>query len=200
VKIQERYLTPNIFSRSGRPLASVRGIVVHWVANPGSSAIANRNYFESLKDQPQANQGQRRMGRYASAHFIVGLESEVIQCLLETEMAYHVGGTWYAPLALKRLSAYPNNCTLGIELCHPTELDEAGNKIKDGALWRGEFLPATLDAAAELIKELLERYSLGKDDIYRHYDITGKNCPRYFVKNEEKWIEFVNGIGNGGNG
>jgi N-acetylmuramoyl-L-alanine amidase len=194
VNIQEHYLTPNIFSRPGTLLGKVRGIVVHWVANPGSSAIVNRNYFESLKNQPQATREQRNNARYASAHFIVGLEGEVIQCLLETEMAYHVGANKYSPLALKRLSAYPNSCTLGIELCHPAELDEAGNKIKNGALWRGEFLPATLDAAISMIKELLERYSLGREDIYRHYDITGKDCPRYFVKNEGKWIDFLNAI------
>jgi N-acetylmuramoyl-L-alanine amidase len=191
MNIPERYLTPNIFSRPGRPLASVRGIVVHWVANPGSSADANWNYFDSLKNQPQATREQRYSGRYASAHFIVGLEGEVIQCLLETEMAYHVGAVQYSPLALKRLSAYPNNCTLGIELCHPAELDKAGNKIKNDTLWRGEFLTATLDAAISLIKELLERYSLGREDIYRHYDITGKDCPRYFVRNKEKWIDFL---------
>jgi N-acetylmuramoyl-L-alanine amidase len=192
VNIQERYLTPNIFSHPGRPLASVRGIVVHWVANPGSSAIANRNYFDGLKNQPQATREQRYSARYASAHFIVGLEGEVIQCILETEMAYHVGAAQYSPLALKPLSAYPNNCTLGIELCHPAELDGAGNKMKNDALWRGEFLPVTLDAAIILIKELLDRYGLGREDIYRHYDITGKDCPRYFVRNEGAWVEFLN--------
>jgi N-acetylmuramoyl-L-alanine amidase len=191
VNLQERYLTQNIFSRPGRPLASVKGIVVHWVANPGSSAMANRNYFESLKEQPQATAEQKQNARYASAHFIVGLEGEAIQCLLETEMGYHVGAASYNPLAVKRLSSYPNNCTLGIELCHPAELDAAGKKITNPGLWAGEFLPQTLDAASELIKELLERYRLGSEDIYRHYDITGKDCPRYFVKNEGAWLDFL---------
>jgi N-acetylmuramoyl-L-alanine amidase len=156
--------------------------------------MANRNYFENLKSQPQATAEERNKGLYASAHFIVGLEGEIIQCLLEDEMAYHVGAVRYSPLALQRLSAYPNNCTLGIELCHPAELDKDGNKIKDSGLWRGEFLPQTLAAAAELITELLERYSLGKDTIYRHYDITGKDCPRYFVKNQDKWSNFLESL------
>jgi N-acetylmuramoyl-L-alanine amidase len=153
--------------------------------------MANRNYFESLAGQPQETAEQKQNARYASAHFIVGLEDEVIQCLLENEMGYHVGAASYMPLAVKRLSSYPNNCTLGIELCHPAELDAAGKKITNSALWVGEFLPRTLDTASELIKELLERYSLGSEDIYRHYDITGKDCPRYFVTNEEKWINFL---------
>jgi N-acetylmuramoyl-L-alanine amidase len=182
MNIQERYLTRNIFSRPGTPLGKVRGIVVHWVANPGTGAIANRNYFESLKSQPQATAGQRNKGRYASAHFIVGLEGEVVQCLLEDEMAYHVGAVEYSPLALRRLSAYPNSCTLGIELCHIN--------------WEGEFTKETLRAAKELIAELCERYSLTAKDVYRHYDITGKDCPRYFVKNEDKWSNFLESLEN----
>jgi N-acetylmuramoyl-L-alanine amidase len=191
VNIQERYLTQNIFSRPGIPLTSVKGIVVHWVANPGSSAMANRNYFENLKSQPQETKADRDKGRYASAHFIVGLEGEIVQCLLETETGYHVGAARYSKLAVQNLSTYPNNCTLGIELCHPAELDATGKKITNDALWRGEFLPQTLEAATELIKELLERYSLGSENIYRHYDITGKDCPRYFVRNEDEWVKFL---------
>ena len=113
MEIEKRLLTLNPFSRPGKPLIGVYGIVVHWVGNANSSAVANRNYFESLKDQ------KNNEGRYASAHYIIGLLGEVIQCLPEEEIAYHVGANKYTPNALKYLSSYPNNCTLGIELCHP---------------------------------------------------------------------------------
>jgi N-acetylmuramoyl-L-alanine amidase len=57
------------------------------VANPGTSALQNRNYFEGLKSQslndPKAV--------FASAHFIVGLQGEVLQCLSLDEMVYHMG-------------------------------------------------------------------------------------------------------------
>ncbi|GHV90457.1 amidase [Spirochaetia bacterium] len=170
MQIKEKYLTINPFSRPGKSLVAVKGIVLHWVANPKTSAEANRNYFENLK--------VGKDGRYASAHFIIGIDGEVIQCLLETEVGYHVGANKYTERALKELSTYPNNCTLGIELCH-----------KD---WEGEFTRETLQAARELILELCERYKLGRQNVYRHYDITGKDCPKYFVTHEDQWEQFLN--------
>ena len=58
-------LTVNPYSRPGTALTQVNGIVIHYTANPGATAIANRNYFENLKDTHTTK---------ASAHFIVGLE------------------------------------------------------------------------------------------------------------------------------
>ena len=42
-------LTVNPYSRPGTALTQVNGIVIHYTANPGATAIANRNYFENLK-------------------------------------------------------------------------------------------------------------------------------------------------------
>ena len=39
-------LTVNPYSRPGTALTQVNGIVIHYTANPGATAIANRNYFE----------------------------------------------------------------------------------------------------------------------------------------------------------
>ena len=41
-------LTVNEYSRPGTELAQVNGIVVHYTANPGTTAEQNRSYFESL--------------------------------------------------------------------------------------------------------------------------------------------------------
>jgi N-acetylmuramoyl-L-alanine amidase len=129
MNIQREFLTVNPFSRPGQKLSGVKALVIHWVANAGSTARANRNYFESLRSQSLNNAG----AIYASAHFIVGLEGEVIQCIPGEEMAYHVGAKTYTPEALGRLGHDPNDCTVGIELCHPKA---------DGA-----FTPETVDAA-----------------------------------------------------
>jgi N-acetylmuramoyl-L-alanine amidase len=99
---------------------------------------------------------------------------------LENEVGYHVGAQKYTDKALWELSAYPNNCTIGIELCHKN--------------WDGEFTPETLKAAKELILELCERYNLGRTNVYRHYDITGKECPRYFVAHEDQWVNFLESL------
>ena len=63
MKITENFLTVNKFSRPGIKLEKVTKIAVHYVGNPGSSAIANRNYFEN----------QKNGGTYVSAHFVIGL-------------------------------------------------------------------------------------------------------------------------------
>jgi N-acetylmuramoyl-L-alanine amidase len=172
MSIQEKILTMNKYSRPGTPLQAVKGIVIHWVANPKTTAEQNRNYFEGLKTGKD--------DRYASAHFIIGLEGEVVQCLLENEVGYHVGAQKYTDRALRELSAYPNNCTIGIELCHTN--------------WEGEFTDKTIMAAHELTRELCERYNLGRNNVYRHFDITGKECPRYFVTHEDQWVNFLKNL------
>lgn len=165
-------LTVNPFSRPGQKLQEVKGVVIHWVANPGTSAQANRNYFESLKRQKKKDGA-----RYASAHFIIGITGDVLQCLPIDEVAYHVGAWKYRDGIEYRLSSYPNNCTIGIELCHKN--------------WTGAFTEETLASAIVLTATLLKQFSLNpQTDLYRHFDITGKDCPRYFIGNLGAWIDF----------
>ena len=164
VNIQRTLLTVNPFSRPGKKLAGVQGIVLHWVGNAGSSALANRNYFESLKWQSLSDAA----AQYASAHFIVGIKGEVLQCIPATEMAYHVGAKRYTTEALGRLGPYPNTSTLGIELCHPDA--------------SGKFTEATRAQAVHLCAVLCRQHGLDPmRALWTHYGITGKYCPKYFV-------------------
>jgi N-acetylmuramoyl-L-alanine amidase len=141
------------------------------VANPGSTAQGNRNYFESLKEQVPPNNK-----RFASAHYVIGLQGEIIQCVPDKEVCYHVGADTYTNEALRRLSSYPNNCTIGIELCHPT--------------WDGKFNQKTLESCHWLLDVLLATYDLTKDDLWRHFDVTKKVCPKYFVEHTDEWDAF----------
>jgi N-acetylmuramoyl-L-alanine amidase len=171
--IQRDLLTVNPFSRPGKKLDRVKAVVIHWVANTGSTAKQNRNYFESLKSQTLNDAS----ARFASAQFIVGISGEVIQCIPSEEMAYHVGAKSYTPEASGRLGHYPNNCTVGIELCHPFD--------------SGQFSAETLLAATELCALLCIQYGLDPArDIWTHHGITGKNCPKWFVDHPEKFEGF----------
>jgi N-acetylmuramoyl-L-alanine amidase len=177
MNIRRDLLTVNPFSRPGKKLSGVRALVIHWVANAGSTAKQNRDYFESLKKQSLNDAS----ARFASAHFITGISGEVVQCIPCEEMAYHVGAKSYTPEALGRLGHYPNNCTVGIELCHP-EPD-------------GRFTAATLNAAAELCASLCTQFGLAPvNDIWTHHAITGKNCPRRFVACPGEFEEFKQGV------
>ena len=33
-------------------------------------------------------------------------------------------------------------------------------------------------------------FGLDADDVIRHYDVTGKLCPLYFVDHEDAWKQF----------
>ena len=39
------------------------------------------------------------------------------------------------------------------------------------------FTEDTLENAAELVRELMERYQVTIENVLRHYDVTGKKCP-----------------------
>ena len=153
--VTQELLTENPWSRPGTPLEEIRGVVIHYVGNPDTSAAANRNYFESLKDGAE--------DIYASAHFIVGLEGEVVQCIPLTEWAY--------------ASNSRNGDTVSVEVCHPDET--------------GEFSPVTYDRTVELTAWLCSTFGLTADDVLRHYDVSGKICPKYYVENEDAWSGFL---------
>jgi N-acetylmuramoyl-L-alanine amidase len=177
MNIQRVLLTVNPFSRPGKKLAGVKAIVIHWVANAGSTAIQNRDYFESLKRQSLNDAS----ARFASAHFIVGISGEVVQCVPCEEMAYHVGAKTYTPEALGRLGHYPNNCTIGIELCHPKA------DVK--------FSAETLQAAQELCAPLCVQFGLDPAiDIWTHCGVTKKVCPKWFVDHPEEFHTFKCGV------
>ena len=33
-------------------------------------------------------------------------------------------------------------------------------------------------------------YHMDMDHLIRHYDVTGKNCPKYFVEHSDRWQVF----------
>ena len=147
-------LPENPYSRPGTLLERVNGVVIHYVGNPNTSARANHGYFESL-----AQTGET----YASSHFLVGLEGEVLLNVPLDEIAY--------------CSNRRNDDTISIECCHPDDT--------------GEFTEATYQSVLELTRWLMETYRLDTTQVIRHYDITGKECPRYFVQHPEAWEKFL---------
>lgn len=146
-EISVQLLDVNDYSRPGTEMDPVTGVVIHYTANPGSTAQQNRDYFNSLQD------GQ---GTSVSSHFIVGLDGEIVQCVPTWEVAY--------------ASNERNHDTISIECCHPDDT--------------GKFKDATYISMVRLTAFLCEKFDLDADAVIRHYDVTGKNCPKYFVENE----------------
>jgi len=178
LKIRKALLPKNEYSRPGTKLKSINGIVIHWTANPGGTADNHVSYFNHLALQ---NPDDDTPDRYAGAHYFVDISGEVVQLVPDDERAYHVGAKTYKPEALKKFkTTYPNNCLIGIELCHPDST--------------GKFTEETLKSTRQLILKLMSDYDLLLEDVVRHYDITGKNCPKYFVENEIEYKLFRDSI------
>lgn len=99
----------------------------------------------------------------ASSNLIVGLEGEALLCVPLDEVAY--------------CSNDRNYDTVSIEFCHP---DTDGKPTQ-----------ATYDTLVKLTAWLCGLYGLNaQEGIIRHYDVTGKECPVYFVQNEAEWAQF----------
>lgn len=157
--ITEDFLTSNPYSRPGESLSQVNNIFVHYTANKRTSAAQNRSYFENLGETKETS---------ASAHFIIGYEGEIIQCLPMDEIAYAVVGRNYD--------------SVSIECCY----------LEDD----GEFTKETYDSLVWLCAWLLQEYDLAPEDILRHYDEGGKKCPLYYVEHEDAWRQFIKDVGN----
>ena len=158
-----RFLDPNPFSRPQLALKKVHAIVVHYTANPGVDAVANRNYFNNL---PKANERKQKK-TYASSHFVIGLDGTIVQCIPLEEMAY--------------ASNDRNFDTVSIECCHKKE--------------NGKFTAQTQAALIQLCTYLCIKFDLTEENLIRHYDVTGKICPKYFVEHPDAWETFKKDVG-----
>jgi N-acetylmuramoyl-L-alanine amidase len=165
LQITYNLLTPNPYSRSQKPIGIITAVAIHYVGNAGTTALNNRNYFNNLKDTHST---------YASSHYIVGLQGEIIQCIPENEISY--------------CTSEANPYTISIENCHP--LDD------------GKFNDLTYKSLVELCADICKRYGLNplNGGLLRHYDVTKKICPRYFVEHPESWTKFKQDVNNLMNG
>ncbi len=97
-----------------------------------------------------------------SSHFVIGINGEIIQCI---------------PLDEKSAATnHRNKDTISIEVCHEDE--------------SGAFSEAAYSSLVKLTAWLCTNSDLDEKDIIRHYDVTGKECPLYYVHNEDKWEQF----------
>ncbi len=110
--------------------------------------------------------------RGASAHYFVD-GSETWRCVRDRDVAWHCGAKTY------RHPSCRNENSLGIELCTSYSAD------------RGYYISAdTEQRGLELTRELMGLYGIPAENVVRHYDVTGKNCPAPWVVNESEWNRF----------
>lgn len=124
------------------------------------SAEGNCKYFKSTY-------------RGASAHYFVGHKGEIWQCVEDKDVAWHCGANSY------KHSYCRNSNSIGIELCCRQKAD---------GTWY--FEEATVKAAIELTRALMQKYNIPVANVIRHYDVTGKRCPEPYVRDIQAWNAF----------
>lgn len=101
--------------------------------------------------------------RTASWHLVVD-ENEAIEAIPQNEVAWHAGDG---------KNGTGNNKSISIEIC------ESGNRQK------------TIENAVKLSAQILRERGWGIERLRRHYDWSGKHCPRILEKdNWAEWNEF----------
>ena len=155
MNIDKQYLTVSNYNRPGTNRGSTTAVACHYIGNPGTSAQANRNYFENLSKTHTTK---------ASAHYIIGLQGEIIQMIPEEEISWCTNSA--------------NAYTISIEACHPDA--------------SGKFTEATYAAYVELCADICNRWGLDPlhGGLIRHYDVTRKICPKWFVDHPDAWEQF----------
>ena len=152
MQIKEMFITPNPYSRPQKKIGQIKNIVIHWIGNAGTTAENNAKYFDGLKGGKKNSTGEYI---YASSHYIIGNDGVVVRCVPENEVAYH--------------ASEANTYSIGVEVCHPD--------------WNGKPTQKAYDSLVNLLVELCRRYKLEPTQaIIRHYDVTGKVCPKYYVE------------------
>ena len=148
-----------------RSNSDIKYIVIHYTANDGDTDEGNGNYFAN-----------NIVG--ASAHYFVDDDS-ITRSVPDDYIAWAVGGSKYK---YTKGGKFYGKCTnansISIEFC-----DTKKNGVYD-------FTEATMKNAADLVKLLMKKYNVPVERVIRHYDVTGKVCPKPFVDDEKAWETF----------
>lgn len=154
--LKERYKTKYHRRRTHH----IAWIVVHYTGT-AASALANARCLEKVLEKPR------------STHYFVDGE-EVLAVVREERAAWHIG----SPDSSKKLNVFNGNA-IGVDLCEDKLVYDKAHRSAEDKDWF--FSEETEATAAELIADIMRRHSIPLDHVVRHYDVTGKLCPRPFV-------------------
>lgn len=109
----------------------------------------------------------------ASAHWFVDSESATLS-VPENRIAWHCGANSYKHPRCR------NGNSIGIEIC---------DDLRNGVIYPSA---KTIANAIELTKQKMKEYNVPAENVIRHYDVTGKKCPAYWVEDAKWRSEFWN--------
>lgn len=183
--IKERFfIDPNDGKRKSRyghrGNNAITWIIVHYTGDRNSQGRA--------KKTADAMQTWKRT---VSTHYLVG-DDAIYQCVEERNAAWHVGG-----YSCENKCAACNGVAIGVDLVEHKRSTKS-NSVNDRDWY---FTEKVFHDGAQLVAELADKYHIPMDHIVRHYDVTGKWCPRPFVgkdtnevtgnTGEQSWRAFL---------
>ena len=140
----------------GKRTKKIEWIVMHYTANDGDTGASNARYFQTVITK-------------SSAHYFVD-DTSVTLSVPEDYIAWHCGT---AGNAYQQYHPFcTNSNSIGIELC---------DTRRDGTVL---VTSETLRNAAKLAARLCAKYAIPTEHIIRHYDVTHKLCPAYWIGND----------------
>ena len=138
-------------------------IVIHYV---GAVSTAKNNAYYYAREKLRA-----------SAHYFVDAIS-IWQSVEDKDKSWHCGGGLQGKNGHTFHGICTNSNSIGIEMC-----------CKKTASGEWYFEPETIKNTIDLVRMLMEKYNIPIDNVIRHFDVTGKNCPAPYV-DEEEWKLF----------
>lgn len=150
-----------------REASAIKYLVFHYTGNDGDRAENNALYYQNTTVQ-------------ASAHYFVDDDS-VYLSVDPLYVAWAVGGSKWKDCPQtgggKAYGVVRNANSISIEMCD--------------TYWDGKIMAteATLARAAQLGREIMAKYHIPIENVVRHFDVTGKHCPAYFM-DEDAWAAF----------
>lgn len=142
---------------------TVEYIVIHNTGNDGDTAKNNVDYFACWNE------------REAGAHFFIDQAGRIGRSIPMNNIAWAVGDNQKSTKGGASLkNKVTNNNSISIELCDIVNKEPSKEMI---------------EVLLELI-DYIVKYCPKVKRIVRHYDVTGKQCPKIFI-DDNKWYEFL---------
>lgn len=176
---------PNRPTSQNMPIA----VIIHYTANdsPSATDTANANYinrtYKLINGSYYESDGKTNF-RYGSAQWFIDEDSatrtipqnEVAWGCGDRQLSYDNGYKGQTKIAKEIFDHKQNYKTINYELCN-----------------NGDWKKAC-DNSIDIIAQDMVDFDISTDMIFRHYDITGKICPKPFVDDINAWNEYKNKI------
>jgi N-acetyl-anhydromuramyl-L-alanine amidase AmpD len=163
-KIIEKHLPIAHNVRPDQKRAATKALIVHWTG---------------VRQHPSVTWDWLASGKYASPHVVI-FHKEVWEFVPIEMVGWHGGAvdpSNYTRLARDSIGIPPYLTTVAAELV-PEDIED------------GHFAEDTVETFLQWGRDVCKRFLLNPIHcLWRHYDLTGKVCPKWWVEHSDEWAK-----------